>query len=136
MLSSSRLAFEGRKDSNKEAPAKTMDKLRILVSAYSFNPRAVTSTDFDRGILGWNLVDHLRRFYNIWVITHNNNSDDVLDALSAGALPKVSINFVNLPKCWRYLHKTEFGRWFCYFLWQRKAWKFARSLHNQVLVHG
>ena len=109
-----------------------MDKLRILVSAYAFNPRAVTSNDFDRGILGWNLVDRLRRFYDIWVITHNNNSDDVLEALSAGALPKVNIHFVNLPKCWRFIHKTTFGRWFCYFLWQRKAWKYSRSLHSQV----
>jgi glycosyltransferase involved in cell wall biosynthesis len=25
-----------------------------------------------------------------------------------------------------------FGRWFCYLLWQKKAWKLARSLHNQV----
>jgi len=109
-----------------------MDKLRILVSAYAFNPKAETSTNFDRGILGWNLVDHLRRFYDIWVITHNINSDEVLDALSAGALPKVNIHFVNLPKCRRFLHKTTFGRWFCYFLWQRKAWKYARSLHNEV----
>jgi glycosyltransferase involved in cell wall biosynthesis len=109
-----------------------MDRLRILVSAYAFNPIAVTLTDFDRGILGWNLVDRLRHFCDIWVITHNNNSDNVLEALSAGALPKVNIHFVNLPKCWRFLHKTAFGRWFCYFLWQRKAWKYSRSLHNQI----
>jgi glycosyltransferase involved in cell wall biosynthesis len=109
-----------------------MDKLKILVSAYAFNPKAETLTEFDRGILGWNLVDRLSRFYDIWVITHNNNSDDVLDALSAGVLPKVNIHFVDLPKCWRFLHKTALGRWFCYFLWQRKAWKYSRSLHDEV----
>jgi nucleoside-diphosphate-sugar epimerase len=86
-----------------------MDKLKILVSAYAFNPKAETLTEFDRGILGWNLVDRLSRFYDIWVITHNNNSDDVLDALSAGALPKVNIHFVDLPKCWRFLHETIFS---------------------------
>jgi glycosyltransferase involved in cell wall biosynthesis len=121
-----------RADSQKGNSAKTMDRLRILVSAYAFNPKAETAIHFDRGILGWNLVDRLRRFYDIWVITHNFNSDDVLDALSAGALPKVNIHFVNLPKCWRFLHKTAFGRWICYFLWQRKAWKYTRSLHNEV----
>ncbi len=109
-----------------------MDKLKILVSAYAFNPKAETLTEFDRGILGWNLVDRLSRFYDIWVITHCNNSDDVLDALSAGVLPKVNIHFVDLPKCWRFLHKTALGRWFCYFLWQRKAWKYSRSLHDEV----
>jgi glycosyltransferase involved in cell wall biosynthesis len=109
-----------------------MDKLKILVSAYAFNPNAETSTDFDSGILGWNLVGLLRRYYDIWVITHNENSEDVLDALSAGALSNVNIHFVNLPKCWRFLQKTLFGRWFCYYLWQRKAWKYSRDLHNQV----
>ena len=92
-----------------------MDKLKILVSAYAFNPTAESSTDFDPGILGWNLVDLLRRYYDIWIITHSENSEDVLDALSAGALSKVNIHFVNLPKCWRFLRKTTFGRWFCCF---------------------
>jgi len=109
-----------------------MDRLRILISACAFNPKAETVTNFDRGILGWNLVEHLCQFYDIWVITSNLNSDSVLDAMSAGALPKVNIHFVNLPKCPRFLYKTAFGQCFCYFLWQRKAWKYARSLHNQV----
>lgn len=109
-----------------------MEKLRILVSAYSFSPKAMTSTDFDRGILGWHLIDHLRRFYDICVITHNRNRDAVLDALSAGAMPKVNIHFVNLPKCWRLLQRTELGRWLCFFLWQKKAWKYSRSLHEQI----
>ncbi len=109
-----------------------MEKLRILVSAYAFNPKTTTSTDFDRGILGWNLVDRLRRFCDIWVITHNQNSNDVLDALSAGKLPKVNIHFINLPKWWRFLHKTATGRWYCHFLWQRKVWKYSRSLHDRV----
>jgi glycosyltransferase involved in cell wall biosynthesis len=109
-----------------------MDKLRILVSAYAFNPKEILSNEFDRGILGWNLVDRLSRFYDIWVITHNNNSDDILEALSTGALPRVNIHFVNLPKCWRFLHKTVFGRWTCFFLWQRKAWKRSRSLHQEI----
>lgn len=110
-----------------------MEKLRILVSAYSFSPEARTSTDFDRGILGWHLVDHLRRFYDIFVITHNRNRDVVLDALSTGAMPKVNIHFVNLPRYWRLLHRTELGRWLCCFLWQRKAWKYSRSLHEQIV---
>jgi glycosyltransferase involved in cell wall biosynthesis len=109
-----------------------MERLRILVSAYAFNPKAGTSIDFDRGILGWNLVERLRRFFDIWVITHNNNSEDVLDALSAGALPNVNIHFVSLPKCWRSFHKTANGRWFCQFLWQRSALKYARNLHSKV----
>lgn len=109
-----------------------MERLKILVSAYAFNPKAETSTDFDRGILGWNLVDRLRRFYDIWVITHNENSEGVLDALSAGALPNVNIHFVSLPKCWRFLHKTENGQWFCHFLWQRSAWKYSQDLHSEI----
>jgi glycosyltransferase involved in cell wall biosynthesis len=109
-----------------------MDRLRILVSAYAFNPKARTSNDFDRGILGWNLVECLRHFYDIWVITHNNNSEDVLDALSAGAMPNVNIHFVSLPKYWRFLHKTTVSRWLCHFIWQRKAWKYSCNLHDKI----
>lgn len=109
-----------------------MEKLKILVSAYAFNPKTETATDFDRGILGWNLVDRLRRFYDIWVVTHSENSEAILDALSAGALPKVNIHFVNLPRCWRFLHKSLIGRWFCHFFWQRKAWKYSRILHGKI----
>ena len=109
-----------------------MERLKILVSAYAFNPKAETATDFDRGILGWNLVDRLRRYYDIWVITHNDNSEAILDALSAGALPKVNIHFVNRPKCWRFFRKSAMGQWFCHFFWQRKAWKYARDLHDKI----
>ncbi|MGD9346991.1 MAG: glycosyltransferase [Candidatus Aminicenantes bacterium] len=109
-----------------------MEKLRILVSAYAFNPNAKTPTDFDPGVLAWNLVDRLRRYYDIWVITHSENTDCVMDELSAGALPKVNIHFVNLPKCWRFANKTVIGRWFCYYRWQRSAWKYSRDLHSQV----
>lgn len=109
-----------------------MEKLRILVSAYAFSPNAKTPTDFDPGVLAWNLIDRLRRFYDIWVITHNENTDCVMDALSAGELSKVNIHFVNLPKCRRFTNKTVIGRWFCYYLWQRNAWKYARDLHSQV----
>ncbi len=109
-----------------------MDKLKILISAYAFHPKELTFMGPDRGILAWNLVDRLRRFYDIWVITHSKNSDDVLEALSAGALPKVNIHFISLPRCWRSLRKTSFDRRFCLFLWQRKAWKYARSLHREI----
>ncbi|MGD8538782.1 MAG: glycosyltransferase [Candidatus Aminicenantes bacterium] len=109
-----------------------MERLKILVSAYAFNPKAGTSTDFDRGILGWNLVDLLCSSYDIWLITHSENSDNVLDALSGGALPNVNIHFVNLPKCWRFLQKTANGRWFCQFLWQRRAFKYARNLQSKI----
>jgi glycosyltransferase involved in cell wall biosynthesis len=109
-----------------------MDKLKILISAYAFHPKVLTFTGPDRGILAWNLVDRLKRFYDLWVITHSKNRDDVLEALSAGALPKVNIHFINLPRCWRPLQKTSFGRRFCLFLWQRKAWKYARALHSEI----
>lgn len=109
-----------------------MERLKILVSAYAFSPNAETATDFDRGILGWNLVDRLRRFYDIWVVTHNGNSEAILDALSAGALPRVNIHFVNRSKCWRFFYKNAMGRWLCQFYWQRKAWKYVRHLHAKI----
>lgn len=109
-----------------------MDKLKILISAYAFNPKVSTLMAPDRGIFSWNLVDQLRRFYDIWVITQTKNSDDVLGALSAGALPRVKIHFIHLQKFWKFLHKTSFGEWLCQLLWQRKAWTYARSLHRDV----
>jgi len=108
-----------------------MEKLKILVSAYAFHPRAPKWIGHRSGYTSWKLVEQLVRFCDVWVMTTNQNRDPVLESLSEGGLPEARIRFVNLPKFHKFLRRSFSGQYLCYFLWQRSALEEARALHSE-----
>jgi glycosyltransferase involved in cell wall biosynthesis len=108
-----------------------MEKLRILISAYDFYPKEPSGSYSIAGLMAWKIVEQLSQEYDLSVITHSGNRELVMEALEQGQLPRVSISFVELPHVWPGFRKTESGQSLLYHLWQRKALRFARWLHQE-----
>lgn len=115
-----------------------MEKKRILISAYAFNPLASLQLHPGEDTMGWKMVEQISREHDVWVITHSYNREGVLEALSRGEMPGVNIHFLELPSIFWKLYRIEFGQRLYYYLWQRSAWKKAERLHQELcfdLIH-
>ncbi|MGD0781725.1 MAG: glycosyltransferase family 4 protein, partial [Candidatus Aminicenantales bacterium] len=108
-----------------------MKRLRVLVSAYACNPTSSLQLHPGEDITGWRLVGQIRRFHDVWVITHTYNRPGVEKARAEGAYPDVHFRFLDLPGPLRALYKIEFGQRIYYYLWQLAAWRLARRLHRE-----
>jgi glycosyltransferase involved in cell wall biosynthesis len=107
-----------------------MKRLHVLVSAYACNPTSSLQLHPGEDITGWRLVGQIRRFNEVWVITHTYNRPGVEKALAEGAYGGVHFHFLDLPGGLRALYKIEFGQRIYYYLWQFAAWRLARRLHR------
>ncbi|MGB8951129.1 MAG: glycosyltransferase [Candidatus Aminicenantales bacterium] len=109
-----------------------MNRLKVLVSAYACNPMSSLQLHPGEDITGWRIVEQISRFHDVSVITHSYNRDGVDQALQKRPLSGVRFYFLDLPAWMRILYKIEFAQRIYYYLWQIKAWRFARVLHRQV----
>ena len=108
-----------------------MEKKKILISAYAFNPLASLQLHPGEDTMGWKMVEQISRKQDVWVITHSYNREGVLEALSRGEMPGVNIHFLELPTFLWKLYRVEFGQRLYYYFWQRSAWKKAKQLHQE-----
>ena len=107
--------------------------LRILLSAYACEPEQGSEPG-----VGWNWVDQLARFQEVWVITRANNRDSIEKSLAKKPLPNVHWVYFDLPRWARFWKKGERGLHVYYYLWQLGAYFVVRKLHRRVgfsLVH-
>jgi len=115
-----------------------MNKKKILISAYAFNPTASFQLHPGEDAFGWKMVEQISREHDVWVITHSCNREGVLEALSRGEMPGVNIHFLELPAFLWKRCRTKWGQRIYYYFWQRAALKKAWELHQEIefdLVH-
>lgn len=116
--------------------------MRVLISAYAFNPSSSRKLHPGEDLFGWKMVEQISRRHQVWVITEASNQEAVLEALdkeTASKIKNINIVFVQLPFNLRKLfYKIEFAQRLYYYLWQFLAWLKARELHRQYhfnLIH-
>jgi glycosyltransferase involved in cell wall biosynthesis len=108
-------------------------RLKVLASAYAFNPVGAVHLHPGEDIVGWRLVEQLNRFYDVWVITHSYNRPSVEIHREQGALQGVQVEYVQLPfNLRRLFYKLEIGQRIYYYLWQIAALHRARKLHKRI----
>jgi glycosyltransferase involved in cell wall biosynthesis len=108
-------------------------RLKVLASAYAFNPEGALHLHPGEDIVGWKLVEQLSRFYDVRVITHSYNRPSVESHRKKGALPGVEVEYVELPfDLRRVFYKFEIGQRIYYYLWQILALRRARQLHRRI----
>jgi len=105
---------------------------RILIGAYGclVNPDLKFPGGGD--IMGWNLVKRLGRVHRLWVLTAAQNREALEAALEKEPLPNVKFVYVDLPGWLHALLQHQGGLQFYAYLWQWRAYFFARRLHKQV----
>jgi glycosyltransferase involved in cell wall biosynthesis len=107
-----------------------MKSLKILISAYACRPNMGSEPG-----IGWNTVIELAKYYQVWVLTREDNRSSIEAELTLN--PVDTINFI-------YCEPPFWARWWKpaqlphYYFWQLGAYYVARQLHREIgfdLVH-
>ena len=107
--------------------------MRVLISAYACEPGKGSEP-----AVGWNWVQQISRWHEVWVLTRKNNRPHIAGALAATPLTTVHWVYYDLPGWAHVWKKGQRGVHAYYYLWQLGAYFLARKLHRQVhfdLVH-
>jgi glycosyltransferase involved in cell wall biosynthesis len=108
-----------------------MRKLRVLISAYACNPAGNPHLHPGEDLVGWHLIDQLKKYHELWVISHAYNRPEIDHVLKSDNLEGVHFVFIKLPTFMRLLYKVSFGERVYYYLWQIAAWRMAVRLHRE-----
>jgi glycosyltransferase involved in cell wall biosynthesis len=110
-----------------------MSKLRVLASAFACAPGGA-SEQFGGGelILGWNVVNQLARFHDVWVLTHSFHRAAIEKALSIQRSAVPHFVYLSLPSWLEDVKSFQGGIQFYAYLWQLRAYFEARRLHGQI----
>jgi len=101
--------------------------MRILVSAYACEPNHGSEPG-----VGWNWVDQIARFHDVWVLTRQSNKSGIELAVRRQPMPNVHWVYVDLPAWARFWKRGQRGVHLYYYLWQVAAYVRARRLDREV----
>ena len=101
--------------------------MKVLVSAYACEPGTGSEP-----AVGWNCVQQISRFHEVWVVTRANNRQAIAGALAKNPLPNVHWIFVDLPRWARFWKSGQRGVRVYYCLWQFMIYLEARRLHQKI----
>ncbi len=83
-------------------------------------------------VLGWNVVQQLARFHEVWVLTHFENQGAIEKGLSQDKHARLHFCYLGLPGVLERLKSVQGGIQFYAYLWQLRAYFVARRIHRQV----
>lgn len=98
---------------------------RVLISAYACQPHEGSEPG-----VGWNWVQQISRFHDVWVITRANNKHSIEQELQRNPLPNVRWIFYDLPRFILFWKKKVLGVHLYYYLWQMGAFFICRRKHK------
>ena len=109
-----------------------MRKLRILTCAYACLFEDGVPVVGGEAVLGWNIVQQIGRFHQVWVLTSASNRLGIEAELQRQAAPNITFVYVELPRWLRPFLTFLGGIQFYAYLWQIRAYWVARKLHAEV----
>lgn len=105
---------------------KNATRPKVLISAYACRPNMGSEPG-----VGWNTVQELAKYNQVWVFTREDNRASIEAELRVNPVPRLNFVYVDLPlsQLWKrglgsvHLH---------HYLWQIKAYLVARKLHKEI----
>lgn len=107
-------------------------KLKVLICAFACLKDPDTRFGFGKGGesgLGWNLVLQIAKFGECFVLTDISNKDLIEEKLFEDKVSGIRFYYIGLPK---FLSPTKKIIQIYAYLWQVKAYFFARKLHKEI----
>jgi len=108
-----------------------MKKLKILVSAYACEPNKGSEPD-----VGWNWATQLAKKAEIHVITKENNKENIETFLKNNSncdfANNIHFHYIGLDKRLTFWKKGNKGIRLYYYLWQKKAYKYAVKIASEI----
>jgi glycosyltransferase involved in cell wall biosynthesis len=102
-------------------------RLKVLMSAYACEPNK-GSEPAD----GWNWVQQMSRWHDLWVLTRANNRSNIEQVSLPTSDGKIHWVYYDLPAWARFWKKGNRGIQLYYYLWQLRAWRVGRRLHREI----
>ncbi|MBP3962401.1 glycosyltransferase family 4 protein [Paenibacillus lignilyticus] len=102
--------------------------MNLLLSAYACRPNMGSEP-----AVGWNWVEELSKYHDLWVLTNYTNQRDIesYKASHPEALKNVTFIYVRVNRAFWYKEWKRFERMY-YYLWQKKALHAARKLTQEI----
>ena len=112
-----------------------MIPLRVLACVFTCCPPGKQGFTGGESLLGWNLLQQIARFHEVWALTQEQDKQSLEQAIQEEALGNIHFQYVDLPRWLRPLLRFQGGHQVYYYLWQMKAYFVARRLHKRVEFH-
>jgi len=106
--------------------------MKVLISAYAFNPIGSMQLHPGEDLVGWRLVQQINKRHDLWILTHGYNREAVMEEMAKGELEGANVIFINLSLLKKILYKAGFGERIYYYIWQFFAWRKAGRLHKKI----
>jgi glycosyltransferase involved in cell wall biosynthesis len=105
--------------------------MKILICAYAcLKDPDQRFGNGGEGVLGWNIVKQLARFHQVFVLTHSENRSVIEKSLEKEPISNIKFYYLDLPFL-NFLQRFSGGIQFYAYLWQIKAYFFAKKLHQK-----
>jgi len=109
-----------------------MRRLSVLASAFACDPSGESGLGTGEDILGWNIVNQIGRFHEVWVLASTLNERNVQESLRKTPRPHLHFLYFDLADPARRLLRCSRGGVQLYaYLWQIKACFVALRLHRK-----
>ena len=74
-----------------------MSRLKVLASAFTCAPPGKAGFTGGESLLGWNLVNQIARFHEVWALTQEEDRTTVEESLEDGFSSNIHFQYVGLP---------------------------------------
>ena len=108
-----------------------MSSLKVLASVFTCAPPGKAGFTGGESLLGWNIVNQIARFHEVWALTQEDDRTTIEESLGGEFSSNIHFQYVALPAVLRPLLRIQAGHQLYYYLWQIKAYFVARRLHKQ-----
>ena len=108
-----------------------MSGVRVLVSAFTCCPPAKAGFTGGEDVLGWNMLQQIARFNEVWALTQAQDRASIEQAVADESITNISFHYVALPRWLQPMLRIQGAHQLYYYLWQIKAYFAARSLHRR-----
>jgi len=109
-----------------------MTRRRILTCAFTCCPPAMPGFTGGEDVLGWNLLQQIARFHDVWALTQEEDRPSIELACTKRPVPGLHFHYVVFPRWLKPLLKFQGGHQLYYYLWQINAYLAARRLHQKL----
>lgn len=110
-----------------------MTRRRVLACAFTCSPPGTPGFTGGEDVLGWNLLQQIARFHDVWAITHSEDRASIEEVLDKHPVNGLHFIYIGLPSWLKHLLKFQGGHQLYYYVWQIKAYLAARRLQRS---HG
>ena len=109
-----------------------MSRRRILACAFTCCPPGTPGFTGGEDVLGWNLLQQIGRFHEVWALTQEEDRASIERSLTENPVQGLHFHYVGLPSWLRPFLKFQGSHQFYYYLWQIKAYLAARRLNREL----